>query len=72
MKKEYEKIENEKTKENKAIAVHCTHGLNRTSYVVISFLMEQKIFNNVDEAINTFEKCRGEKIEREFLLDDLR
>ena len=39
MNKEYEEMKKHPNTEQ-AIAVHCTHGLNRTGYVAISFMME--------------------------------
>ena len=70
MNKEYENLKQEDGTSS-AIAVHCTHGLNRTGYVAISWLMENGILNDVDLAIKTFEEHRGEKMEREYLTENL-
>lgn len=55
---------------DKLIGVHCTHGLNRTGYLVCRYLID------VDgmeprKAINLFNASRGHSIERQNYLDDL-
>ena len=58
--------------ENKtdAVAVHCTHGLNRTGYMICKYLIEEKKMLPKD-AISAFNEARGHKIEREVYLNDL-
>ncbi|VDD87686.1 unnamed protein product [Enterobius vermicularis] len=48
---------------DKLIGVHCTHGLNRTGFLICKYLIE---VDSVDpkEAIKRFEYSRGYKIER--------
>lgn len=55
---------------DKLIGVHCTHGLNRTGYLVCRYLID---VDGVDpkEAIDLFDKSRGHSIERQNYLDDL-
>lgn len=55
----------------KGIAIHCTHGINRTGFIVCKYLVEKKGLQ-VEEAIQLFETCRGEKIERDVYLDELK
>ncbi|KAL6472548.1 hypothetical protein MHYP_G00187360 [Metynnis hypsauchen] len=56
---------------DKLIGVHCTHGLNRTGYLVCRYLID---VDGVDphEAIDLFNRSRGHTIERQNYLDDLR
>ncbi|XP_076029053.1 uncharacterized protein LOC143017897 isoform X2 [Oratosquilla oratoria] len=62
----------EKNKENnKLIGVHCTHGLNRTGYMVCRFMI-QKLKIAPDQAIADFNSARGHVQERENYLADLR
>jgi len=61
----------EKNKENNSIIlVHCTHGLNRTGFLVCSYLMRNKGLI-ASKAIDCFEKARGHKISRETYLTEL-
>ncbi|XP_036450971.1 RNA/RNP complex-1-interacting phosphatase [Colossoma macropomum] len=55
---------------DKLIGVHCTHGLNRTGYLVCRYLID---VDGVDphEAIDLFNRSRGHAIERQNYLDDL-
>ncbi|CAG5886838.1 unnamed protein product [Menidia menidia] len=55
---------------DKLIGVHCTHGLNRTGYLVCRYLID------VDglappAALELFNSCRGHCIERQNYVDDL-
>lgn len=56
---------------NDVIAVHCTHGLNRTGYMVCKYMVERKGID-ADVAISMFEEARGHKMEREIYLADLK
>ncbi|XP_051906841.1 RNA/RNP complex-1-interacting phosphatase [Hippocampus zosterae] len=55
---------------DKLIGVHCTHGLNRTGYMICRYLID------VDEmdpakAIKLFNSSRGHNMERSNYIDDL-
>lgn len=49
--------------ENKIIGVHCTHGLNRTGYLICRYMVEKLGFQP-EEAIAAFDKARGHTQER--------
>ncbi|KAE8285524.1 RNA/RNP complex-1-interacting phosphatase [Larimichthys crocea] len=55
---------------DKLIGVHCTHGLNRTGYLICRYLID---VDGMDpkEAVELFNSSRGHAIERENYLDDL-
>lgn len=55
---------------DKLIGVHCTHGLNRTGYLVCRYLID---VDGIEpkKAIELFNTSRGHKIERENYIDDL-
>ncbi|XP_050397597.1 RNA/RNP complex-1-interacting phosphatase [Patella vulgata] len=53
------------------IGVHCTHGLNRTGYLVCRYMIDHLSFEP-DVAIKAFNTARGHDIERENYLKDLR
>lgn len=55
---------------DKLIGVHCTHGLNRTGYMICRYMME-KLSIPADTAISAFATARGHPIERPTYLDDL-
>uniref|UniRef100_A0A2A4JI19 Tyrosine specific protein phosphatases domain-containing protein n=1 Tax=Heliothis virescens TaxID=7102 RepID=A0A2A4JI19_HELVI len=52
------------------IGVHCTHGLNRTGYMVCRY-MRDRLGVPAKDAIKKFEKARGYQIERENYIADL-
>ncbi|KAI4897896.1 hypothetical protein NFI96_023107 [Prochilodus magdalenae] len=56
---------------DKLIGVHCTHGLNRTGYLVCRYLID---VDGVEphKAIDLFNVSRGHSIERQNYLDDLK
>ena len=56
---------------NGLIGVHCTHGLNRTGYMICRYLIE-KDGVEPDLAISAFDNARGHKQERENYLQHLR
>lgn len=56
---------------SKLIGVHCTHGLNRTGYMVCRYMIQLLDFSP-DQAITDFNSARGHEIERVNYLDDLR
>lgn len=47
----------------KLIGVHCTHGCNRTGFLICRYLIE-KMKKDPKTAVVTFEKARGHEIER--------
>uniref|UniRef100_UPI0037E786D2 RNA/RNP complex-1-interacting phosphatase isoform X2 n=1 Tax=Semicossyphus pulcher TaxID=241346 RepID=UPI0037E786D2 len=55
---------------DKLIGVHCTHGLNRTGYLICRYLID---VDGMDpkEAVQLFNSSRGHNIERQNYLDDL-
>ncbi|XP_015923946.1 RNA/RNP complex-1-interacting phosphatase [Parasteatoda tepidariorum] len=55
---------------NRVVGVHCTHGINRTGYIVCRYLIE-KCGYNPDHAISTFAEIRGYPIERENYIEAL-
>ncbi|XP_069812896.1 RNA/RNP complex-1-interacting phosphatase [Dendropsophus ebraccatus] len=55
---------------DKLVGVHCTHGLNRTGYLVCRYLIDMLSMEPA-EAIEKFNKSRGHSIERNNYLDDL-
>ncbi|XP_040198111.1 RNA/RNP complex-1-interacting phosphatase isoform X3 [Rana temporaria] len=60
----------ENAENDKLVGVHCTHGLNRTGYLVCRYMID--VLGVVpSEAIERFNKSRGHCIERENYLDDL-
>jgi len=56
---------------NSCVLVHCTHGVNRTGYFIVNFLLEMKHVKTLEEAHDAFYKARGYKIDKEYLLRDL-
>ena len=53
------------------IGVHCTHGINRTGYLICRYLIDQLDWSP-EEAIKAFGEARGHKIERENYINDLK
>lgn len=47
---------------DKCIAVHCTHGFNRTGFLIASFLVERLRYN-VGEAVEMFVRGRYDEID---------
>ncbi|XP_055933696.1 RNA/RNP complex-1-interacting phosphatase-like [Argiope bruennichi] len=61
----------EKNKANDdVIAVHCTHGVNRTGYIICRYLIERLQYSSQD-ALHKFAQCRGYPVERENYIEDL-
>uniref|UniRef100_A0A182IRD5 Uncharacterized protein n=1 Tax=Anopheles atroparvus TaxID=41427 RepID=A0A182IRD5_ANOAO len=54
----------------KLIGVHCTHGLNRTGYLVCAYLILEQGYSSND-AITLFNRQRGHKMERANYLESL-
>ncbi|XP_064328899.1 RNA/RNP complex-1-interacting phosphatase [Phalacrocorax carbo] len=55
---------------DKLIGVHCTHGLNRTGYLVCRYLIDVEGMEP-NTAIELFNKARGHPIERTNYIQDL-
>lgn len=55
---------------DKLIGVHCTHGLNRTGYLICRYLIDVDGMKP-QIAINLFNESRGHSIERQNYLQDL-
>ncbi|XP_059687575.1 RNA/RNP complex-1-interacting phosphatase isoform X2 [Gavia stellata] len=55
---------------DKLIGVHCTHGLNRTGYLVCRYLIDVEGMEP-DTAIELFNSARGHPIERTNYIQDL-
>ncbi|XP_062912834.1 RNA/RNP complex-1-interacting phosphatase-like [Mobula hypostoma] len=55
---------------DKLVGVHCTHGVNRTGYLICRYLID---VDGMDprEAIDLFNKSRGHPIERQNYIQDL-
>ena len=53
------------------IGVHCTHGVNRTGYLICRYLI-QKLKWDPEEAIQKFAEYRGHPIERPNYLESLK
>uniref|UniRef100_A0A182WDJ0 Uncharacterized protein n=1 Tax=Anopheles minimus TaxID=112268 RepID=A0A182WDJ0_9DIPT len=61
---------NDSANNGKLIGVHCTHGLNRTGYLICAYLIQMLAYNP-EEAINLFNVKRGHKMERKNYLESL-
>lgn len=55
---------------NEVVGVHCTHGYNRTGYLIVSYLITRLKFH-VDDAIKAFSNGRPPGIYRETYVQDL-
>lgn len=55
---------------DKLIGVHCTHGLNRTGYLICRYLIDVEGMRP-DDAIELFNRCRGHCIERQNYIENL-
>ncbi|KAK7476472.1 hypothetical protein BaRGS_00032307 [Batillaria attramentaria] len=53
------------------IGVHCTHGVNRTGYLVCRYMIE-RLKIPPEEAITLFNEARGHPLERENYIKDLK
>ncbi|XP_054612466.1 RNA/RNP complex-1-interacting phosphatase [Dunckerocampus dactyliophorus] len=56
---------------DKLIGVHCTHGLNRTGYMICRYLIDVDRMDP-EEAVKLFNLSRGHAIERQNYINDLR
>ncbi|CAF0972223.1 unnamed protein product [Adineta ricciae] len=48
---------------DKLIGVHCTHGLNRTGYLIVRYMIEEMNFKP-EEALEAFNRARGHSMEK--------
>ena len=55
---------------NKIILIHCTHGVNRTGFMICQYLIKQEN-KSPTEAILAFNRARGHSIERDIYLNKL-
>ncbi|KAL3093071.1 hypothetical protein niasHT_022521 [Heterodera trifolii] len=53
------------------IVVHCTHGFNRTGFLISAYLYE-KCDMSIEMAVREFAECRPNGIYKQHYLDDLR
>ncbi|XP_046576885.1 RNA/RNP complex-1-interacting phosphatase-like isoform X2 [Haliotis rubra] len=53
------------------VGIHCTHGVNRTGYLVCRYMVES-LSMPPDDAIAAFNEARGHDVERENYIEDLR
>lgn len=56
--------------QNRLIGVHCTHGLNRTGYLICRYMIDRMNFKSKD-AIDAFNLARGHNMERIEYIDAL-
>ena len=56
---------------NGLIGVHCTHGVNRTGYMICRYLV-QRLKWDPEQALKVFADCRGHPIERQNYVKDVR
>ncbi|KAL5728633.1 mRNA guanylyltransferase [Ranunculus cassubicifolius] len=56
--------------ENKYVLVHCTHGFNRTGYMIVHFLVRSQSIS-VTEALRIFAKARPPGIYKQDYIDEL-
>ncbi|KAI1716071.1 mRNA capping enzyme, catalytic domain-containing protein [Ditylenchus destructor] len=55
---------------NDVMAMHCTHGFNRTGFLIVSFLVEEVEYA-VDMAVEEFAKARPQGIYKQDYLNEL-
>ncbi|XP_050079818.1 RNA/RNP complex-1-interacting phosphatase homolog [Anopheles maculipalpis] len=61
---------NDSRNERKLIGVHCTHGLNRTGYLICTYMIQELGYDPM-EAIQLFNTKRGHEMERNNYLENL-
>ena len=59
------------TAEDEVVGMHCMHGINRSGYMVIYYLVK-RFGMQLQEAIDLFEFHRQERIFKDLLMDDLK
>lgn len=55
---------------NEKIAVHCTHGFNRTGFLICAFLVEEEGWDT-NAAFKQFELCRPPGIYKQDYINEL-
>ncbi|KAH7636958.1 mRNA-capping enzyme [Dermatophagoides farinae] len=55
---------------DKIIAVHCTHGFNRTGFLICAYLVDQENWS-IEAAISAFSRCRPPGIYKQDYLNEL-
>jgi len=53
------------------VAVHCTHGVNRTGFLVAAYLMTRAHLPECKKAVKAFERARGTKMDKLYLIEAL-
>ncbi|KAL3114661.1 hypothetical protein niasHT_016292 [Heterodera trifolii] len=69
--KEVKQFVDQHENSGKLVGVHCTHGLNRTGYLICRFLIEELGWSAID-AIECFRIARGYPMERPKYIDSLK
>ncbi|TPP61386.1 Rna rnp complex-1-interacting phosphatase [Fasciola gigantica] len=70
--KEFNQVVNEVREQDPdgIIAVHCTHGVNRTGYLICRYIVEE-MGREPDEVLREFQFARGHPVERVSYIDAL-
>ncbi|KAL5516266.1 hypothetical protein EMCRGX_G001552 [Ephydatia muelleri] len=61
----------DKTKDGQFVAVHCTHGINRTGYLICRYLIEKNGMS-AESSIRAFNQARGHEIENKEYVEKLK
>ena len=56
--------------QGKGVVIHCTHGVNRTGYIICKYLMVKQNLKK-DASVSIFQRDRGQNIERDIYLQEL-
>lgn len=56
---------------NKFVLVHCTHGHNRTGFMIVHYLMRTNNCRSVEEGVRMFAKVRPPGIYKQHYIEDL-
>nr|XP_043637166.1 mRNA-capping enzyme-like isoform X2 [Erigeron canadensis] len=67
---EVTRFSSQHTRSNKYVLVHCTHGHNRTGYMIVHYLIQSESLS-VTEAISRFYEARPPGIYKQDYIDDL-
>lgn len=57
--------------DNGCVVVHCTHGVNRTGFMVINYLLNSSIITSVQQGLDHFACARGYGLSKQYLVDEL-
>ncbi|XP_025016119.1 RNA/RNP complex-1-interacting phosphatase isoform X2 [Tetranychus urticae] len=55
---------------NQLIGVHCTHGVNRTGFMICQYMVNH-LRMSASSAVHSFQEARGHEIERKSYVDAL-